>query len=164
MAKKSKKAPLLGGDRVVASNRQARRDYDIIDTWEAGIVLKGSEVKSLREAKVTLGEAYGLIDNGELWLHSLHITAYSHAAAVFGHEADRKKKLLLHRAELDRIRSRVDQERLTVIPLSLYFKNGRAKVEIALARGRKQHDKRQALVRQAQERDADREMARVRRY
>ena len=164
MAKKSQKAPKLAGDRVVASNRQARRDYDILDSWEAGIVLKGSEVKSLREAKVTLGEAYGSFEYGELWLHSLHITAYSHAASVFGHEGDRKKKLLMHRAELERIKSRVDQERLTLIPLSLYFKDGRAKVEIALARGRKQHDKRQALVRQAQEREADREMARVRRF
>ncbi len=142
---------------VVATNRRARRDFDILDTFECGLVLRGSEVKSLRESKVQLGEAYARVRDGEVWLHSLHVAPFSHSSAAFGHQPDRDKKLLLHRSEIDRIRARVDQERLTLVPLSLYFKDGRAKLELALARRRSKGDKRQDIAR----RDADLEARRA---
>ena len=132
--------------KVVATNRQARRNFEIIDSLEAGIVLRGSEVKSLREAKVTLADAYARLIAGELWLIGLHIATYSHAAAHNGHELERDRKLLVHRAQIDELRARLDQERLNLVPLSLYFKDGRAKVEIGVGRGRKLHDKRQAIA------------------
>lgn len=142
---------------MVATNRQARRNFEILDTFEAGIVLRGSEVKSLRESKVTLSDAYARIVDGELWLISLHISPYSHAAAHTGHVTDRDRKLLVHRHELDVLRSRLEQERLTLVPLSLYFKDGRAKLEIGVGRGRKTHDKRQLIAK----RDADLEARRA---
>jgi SsrA-binding protein len=145
------------GRKVVASNRRARRDYDLLDTIEAGIVLKGSEVKSLRESQVQLAEAYARIVAGEAWLIGLHIRPYSHAGRL-GHDPDRDKKLLLSRKELDRLQARLQQERLTLVPLSIYFNvRGRAKVELAVGRGRKTYDKRQAIA----SRDADREAARA---
>ena len=153
----SKKPP---GPKVVASNRQARRDYEILDTWECGIMLQGSEVKSLRESKVQLADAYARIQGNELYLVGLHVAAYSMASAQGGHELSRTRKLLVHRHELDEIRSRVDQERLTIVPLSLYFKDGRAKLEIGLGRGRKHYDKRQVIAERDAKRDADRAMAR----
>ena len=116
-------------------------------------MLRGSEVKSLRESKVTLSDAYARIVAGELWLIGLHISPYSHAASHTGHLVDRDRKLLVHRDELEDLRARLDQEHLTLVPLSLYFKDGRAKLEVALARGRKTHDKRQAIAK----RDADME-------
>ncbi|HVN51720.1 MAG TPA: SsrA-binding protein SmpB, partial [Acidimicrobiales bacterium] len=122
-------SPRSPGHKVVATNRQARRDYEIIDTFEAGLALQGSEVKSLREAKVQLAESYARIENGEVWLLGLHIAPYSHSGRADGHVADRSRKLLLHRSEIQRIRARLDQERLTLVPLSLYFKEGRAKLE-----------------------------------
>src|SRR5690242_6983284 len=142
---------------VVATNRQARRNFEIIDSFEAGMVLRGSEVKSLREAKVTLADAYARVVGGELWLLGLHIAPYSHAAAHNGHELERDRKLLVHRAELDSLRARLEQERLNLVPLSLYFKEGRAKIEIGVGRGRKLHDKRQAIAK----RDADLEARRA---
>ncbi|MFN8019293.1 MAG: SsrA-binding protein SmpB [Acidimicrobiales bacterium] len=151
-----------GGD-VVATNRQARRDYEILDTWEAGIVLRGSEVKSLRESKVQLADAYARLDRGELWLVGLHISAYSSASAQGGHEVERSRKLLVHRHEIDEMRHRVDQEHLSLIPLSLYFKGGRAKVEVGLGRGRKHYDKRQVIAKRDAELDARRSMAAARR-
>ena len=123
--------------KVVATNRRARRDYEILGEYEAGLVLVGSEVKSLRESNVTLAESYARMADGELWLQSLHIAPYSHADATSGHDPDRPKKLLLHRGELNRIKARLEQDRLTVVPLSLYFKQGRAKVLIGIARGRR---------------------------
>ena len=138
---------------VVATNRRARHDYEILQTVEAGIMLRGSEVKSLRESKVTLSDAYARIVADELWLIGLHISPYSHAASHTGHLVDRDRKLLVHREELEDLRARLDQEHLTLVPLSLYFKDGRAKLEVALARGRKTHDKRQAIAK----RDADME-------
>jgi len=151
-------------DRVIATNRLARRNYDLFDTWEAGLVLQGSEVKSLRESKVQITEAFGRTDRGELWLVGLHIAPYRGSGSdVYGHDPDRPRKLLLHRAEIVRILDRLDRDGLTLVPLSLYFSNGRAKVEVALARGRALHDKRQAIARRDADREAQRAMARHRR-
>jgi SsrA-binding protein len=138
------------GTKVVATNRQARRNYTILDTIEAGIVLRGSEVKSLRDSKVQIADAFARIDAGEIWLHALHIAPYANSQGHTGHDPDRKRKLLLHSHEIERLRARVDPEHLSLVPLSIYFKDGRAKVELALAKGRKIHDKRQAIA----ERDA----------
>jgi SsrA-binding protein len=143
--------------RPVATNRQARRDYEIVATYEAGIVLHGSEVKALREANVQLAESFARIDRDEVWLLGLHIAPYSHSGQADGHQTERPRKLLLHRGEIAKIRVKVDQDHLTLIPLSIYFKDGRAKVELGLGRGRRQHDKRQVIA----QRDADREAARA---
>lgn len=152
------------GRKIVATNRQARRDYEILDTVEAGLVLRGSEVKSLRESKVQLSDTYARIVGAEAWLVGLHVAPYSHAGDTTGHEPDRDRKLLLHRSEIDQLRSRLDQDRLTLVPLALYFKDGRAKVELGLARGRRQYDKRQVIARRDAEREAQRAMARANRY
>jgi SsrA-binding protein len=147
------------GTTVIATNRLARRDYEILDTWECGIMLRGSEVKSLRESKVTLSDAYARLDRGELWLVGLHINAYSLASAQGGHELERVRKLLVHRHELEEMHRRVNIERLTLVPLSLYFKDGRAKLELGLGRGRKDYDKRHAIAQRDADRDARRAMA-----
>ena len=139
--------------QVVATNRQVRRSYEILDTLECGMVLRGSEVKSLRSAKVTLADAYARVDRNELWLHSLHVSPYSHSAAHSGHDPERPRKLLAHRNQIDRWAHRLSQERLTLVPLSLFFVNGRAKIEIGLARGLRQGDRRADIA----PRDADRE-------
>jgi SsrA-binding protein len=144
---------------VIATNRQARRDFEILDEIEAGIVLRGSEVKSLREAKVTLADAYARIVDGELWLIGLHISPYSHAADHTGHLVDRDRKLLVHRRQLDELSMRLATERLTLVPLALRFVDGRVKVDVALARGRKQHDKRQLIAKRDADREARRAMA-----
>lgn len=146
------------GTKVIATNRQARRNYTVLDTIEAGVVLRGSEVKSLRDAKVQIADAFCRIDAGEVWLHGLHIAPYLFSQTHTGHDPDRKRKLLLHHHEIERLRQRVDPEQLSLIPLSIYFKDGRAKIELALAKGRKTYDKRQALA----ERDAARDMDRAR--
>jgi SsrA-binding protein len=152
------------GIKVVATNRQARRNYEILDTFEAGLVLKGSEVKSLRESKVTVADAYARIIDGEAWVIGLHISPYSHAGGAFGDlDPDRDRKLLLQRLEIDRIKARLDQDRLTLVPLSLYFKDGRAKLELGLGKGRTGIDKRQHLAERDAEREAQRAMARARR-
>lgn len=151
------------GEQIVATNRQAHRDYEILDTWEAGIMLKGSEVKSLREAKVQLRDAYARFTGRELFLLGLHIGAYSNASAQGGHELERTRKLLLHEHELHEMKVRVDQEHLTLVPLSLYFKGGRAKVEIGIGRGRKHYDKRQVIAERDSAMDAKRAMAARRR-
>ena len=151
-------------DRTVASNRKARYAYDILDTWEAGLVLRGSEVKSLRDAKVQITEAFGREDSGELWLVGMHVPPYSVSGGEgMGHDPDRPRKMLLHRREIRRIVERMSLEGLSLIPLRLYFKAGHAKVEVALARGRKLHDKRQAIARREADREADRAMVRSRR-
>jgi SsrA-binding protein len=149
------------GRKLIAANRKARRNYEVLETVEAGLVLRGSEVKSLRAAHVQLGDAYARIDDGEAWLVSMHIAPYDHSQMHSGHEPERRRKLLLHRSELDRLRAIVDEQHLSLIPLSLYFKDGRAKVELALARGRKTYDKRQALAKRDAEREAARAIARV---
>jgi SsrA-binding protein len=149
------------GTKVVATNRQARRNYTILETVEAGLVLRGSEVKSLREAKVQLADAYGRIEGGEAWLHSLHIAPYLHSQTHSGHDPDRRRKLLLHAREIEHLRARVDQEHLALVPLSIYFKDGRAKVELALAKGRRTYDKRQALAERDAQMDVRRALARA---
>src|SRR5688572_18611130 len=125
--------PRERGVKVVATNRVARRDYDILETVESGIVLRGSEVKSLRESRARLQDAYARADRGEMWLHGLHVTPYSGATGAFGHDPDRPRKLLLHKDEILRLGARVDQDGLALVPLALYFKEGRAKIELGLA-------------------------------
>lgn len=141
------------GILVVAKNRRAYRDYEILETVEAGLVLRGSEVKSLRDAKVQLAEGFGRIANGEAWLHSVHISPWLSTGLHDRIDPERRRKLLLNKHEIVRLGARLDQEHLTLVPLSIYFKDGRAKVEMGLARGRKEWDKRQAIA----ERDATRE-------
>jgi SsrA-binding protein len=144
---------------VVASNRKARHNYDILATFEAGIVLVGSEVKSLREAQVQMGEAYATVDDGEVWLHNVHIAQYSNVDLSTRPTIDRKRKLLLHKKEIEELGRRTNVERLTLVPLSIYFKDGRAKVELAVARGRKHADKRQAIAERDMARDTDRALS-----
>jgi SsrA-binding protein len=145
------------GDRVVATNRRARHDYDILETFECGMVLTGSEVKSLREGKAVIAEAYARIDDGELWLFQSHVPPWQFAVGFGSHDPDRKRKLLLHRHEINRIFEKTKTQPLTIVPLKMYFKDGRAKVEIALAKGRKAQDRREAI----KERDAKREIDRT---
>jgi len=145
------------GDRTVASNRRARHDYDILDTFECGIVLQGSEVKSLRDGKAQLSDSYARVSDGELWLFGVHIPPWQFATGFGAHDPDRRRKLLLHRREIDELMGLTQQQALTLVPLSLYFRDGKAKVQLALARGRKLHDKRQAIL----SREADREAARA---
>ena len=141
------------GDRkLVASNKKARHDYLIEDTFEAGLVLQGTEVKSLRMGRATLTDGFVDIDGGEAWLHGVHIPEYAQGTWT-NHAARRKRKLLLHRTEIDKIDRRVSEKGLTVVPLALYFVKGRAKIEIGLAKGKKTWDKRQSIA----SREADRE-------
>ena len=140
------------GHKLIAQNKKARHDYHIEDTYEAGLVLVGTEVKSLREGRASLVDGFVDIENGEAWLHGVHIPEYSQGTWT-NHSARRKRKLLLNRVEIDKIERRVNEKGLTVIPLALYFLDGRAKVEIALAKGKKSWDKRAALA----ERQATRE-------
>jgi SsrA-binding protein len=140
------------GRKIVAQNKKARHDYAIEDTYEAGLVLMGTEVKSLRMGRASLVDGFVDIDDHEAWLHGVHIPEYTQGTWT-NHAARRKRKLLLNRSEIDKIERRVNEKGLTVIPLALYFVDGRAKVEIALAKGKKSWDKRQALA----ERQADRE-------
>jgi SsrA-binding protein len=143
-------------NRVVASNRRARHDYDILDTTECGIVLQGSEVKSLRAGRIALQDSYARIIDGEMWLFGVHVPPYAQANGFGAHDPDRRRKLLLHRRQIDEWMGRSQQQSLTMVPLSIYFRDGRAKVELALARGRRQYDKRHAIA----TRDASREAAR----
>ncbi|WP_433686196.1 SsrA-binding protein SmpB [Micromonospora carbonacea] len=147
--------PRETGRTLVASNKKARHDYDILKTYEAGLVLAGTEVKSLRAGYVSLVDAFAQERDGELMLHGLHIAEYGFGSWT-NHQPRRTRKLLLRRIEIDRILDRVREGGLTLVPLSLYFSNGWAKVELGLARGRRSYDKRQALA----ERDAKREIAR----
>jgi SsrA-binding protein len=148
---------------VVASNRKARHNYDILATFEAGIVLVGSEVKSLREAQVQMGEAYATVDDGEVWLHNVHIAQYSSVDLSTRPTIDRKRKLLLHKKEIEELGRRTNVDRLTLVPLSIYFKEGRAKVELAVARGRKHADKRHAIAERDMLRDTQRALSEKRR-
>jgi SsrA-binding protein len=141
----------------VASNRRARHDYDILDTFEAGIALQGSEVKALRTSQVQLKDSYAYVKSGEVWLKGVHIAPYGHAHGLDGHDPERERKLLLHRHEIDRLRVRLERDHLTLVPLDVHFRDGRAKVELGVARGRRRHDKRHALA----ERDAKREAERA---
>ena len=144
-------------DRIpVARNPRATHDYHILETHEAGIVLTGTEVKSLRQGKASIKEAYGLVRNGEVWLEGMHITPYEQGNR-YNHEPVRGRKLLLHRREIERLIGATEQKGCTLVPLELYFKKGRAKVALALGKGKKVHDRREDLKR----RIADREMARA---
>ncbi len=143
----------MSEERVIATNRRARHDYDILETIEAGIVLKGTEVKSLRDSQVTFKDAYATIRHEELWLLGCHINPYSHGSDA-NHDPERDRKLLLHRREITRLTGKIAERGLTLIPLRLYFKEGRVKIELGLGRGRKLHDKRSAI----RERDVKREM------
>ena len=140
----------------IARNKRARFDYHILETFEAGLVLKGTEVKSLREGKATITDAYGIVKNGEIFLLNAHIQPYSHGGYV-NHDPTQTRKLLLHRREIRRLIGAVERQGLTLVPLELYFKKGVAKVALALAKGKKLHDKRDT----ERQRDAEREMARV---
>jgi len=148
------------GAKVVASNRRARHDYDVLDVFECGIALKGAEVKSLRDGKVQLKDSYARVADGEVWLIGVHIAPYVNASAFDAPEPERSRKLLLHRREIDELTGRTTQEALTLVPLSVYFKDGKAKVELALARGRRRYDKRHAIAERDAKREAERAMAR----
>jgi SsrA-binding protein len=147
----------MAGHKVVATNRKARYNYEILDTFEAGMVLRGSEVKSMRAGSVQLKDSYATIRDGEVWLENTHIAPYSFAEHG-GHDPERPRKLLLHRREIDRLFGRIREEGLTLVPLQVYFTEGKAKVELGLARGKRPHDKRRAIV----ERQQKREMSRAR--
>jgi SsrA-binding protein len=138
--------------RTIAENRKARHDYHILETWEAGVALLGTEVKSIREGRVNLRDSYARVDNGEVWMQNVHISPYSHRGSA-EHAELRQRKLLLHRDEIRKMLGRVAEKGLTLVPLELYFKNGRVKVLLGLARGKQEHDKRETIRR----REVDRE-------
>src|SRR5262245_16542029 len=149
-------------DRSVATNRRARHNYEILETQEAGLVLRGTEVKSLRAGQVNFKDAYATVRNGEIWLVGCHINPYSHGTDA-NHDPERDRKLLLHAREIARLNGKVAERGLTLVPLRLYFKKGRAKLEIGLARGKKMHDKRSALREREVRREMDRSARAVRR-
>jgi SsrA-binding protein len=144
------------GQKVIASNRKARHDWAILDTYEAGIQLVGTEVKSLRMGRASLVDAFAQVDDGEIWLHALHIPEYV-AGTWTNHDVRRKRKLLLHKAEIERLIGKTKESGLSLIPLQMYFKDGYVKVELALAKGKKAYDKRQDIAK----RDANREIAKA---
>jgi len=148
-----------GGKRLIASNRKARHNYSILDVFEAGVVLVGTEVKSLRDGQASLADAFATVDDGEIWLRNLHIPEYHHGSWT-NHAARRNRKLLLHRREIDTLLGKIRDGNLTLVPLSLYFLDGKVKVELALARGKQAHDKRQDIARRDAERDVIRELGR----
>ncbi len=143
------------GRRIIASNRKARHEYHILDTWEAGLVLNGPEVKSLRDGKVAFQDAFARVEDGEVWLYSLHISPYEQANR-FNTDPTRRRKLLLRADEIRKLVGSVEEKGLTLIPLDIYFRRGYAKVTLGLARGKKLHDKRETLKRRTQEREARR--------
>ena len=145
----------MSGRKVVATNRKARHDFEILDTYECGMVLRGSEVKSLRDSQVQLKDAYADIRDGEVWLERVHIAPYSFALGG-GHDPDRPRTLLLHRREIDRLTGKVNEVGLTLVPLQIYFQDGKAKVELALARGRRTYDNRQRIRERMERREIDR--------
>jgi SsrA-binding protein len=153
---KGKKRKAAPGD--IATNRQASFRYNLLDKWEAGLQLKGSEVKSLRDGKVQLKDAYATVDGGEVWLHNMHIAPYP-AASRENHEPERTRKLLLHRGEIERLIGKTAEKGLTLVPTRLYFKGRNAKVEIALARGKDVGDKRRALKDREQKREIERALS-----
>ncbi|MBA3306960.1 MAG: SsrA-binding protein SmpB [Thermoleophilaceae bacterium] len=156
MAKKGTKRKAEAGD--VASNRQAAYRYHLLDRWECGIQLQGSEVKAIRDGGVQLKDGYAALEDGELWLHNVHIAPYQPAARE-GHEPERPRKLLLHRKEIERLTGSLAERGLTLVPTRLYFKGSRAKVEVALARGKDHFDKRRSLKEKDQQREIQRALA-----
>lgn len=157
MSKTKQKQP---GRSVIATNRKARHNYTIVDTYECGIALVGTEVKALREGKASLVEAFATIDDGEVWLRNLHIGEYA-SGTWTNHAPLRKRKLLLHRRQIDILTGKIHDGNLTLVPLSMYFSdNGRVKVELALARGKQAHDKRQDIAKRTARREVEREFGR----
>ncbi|MCX4508748.1 MULTISPECIES: SsrA-binding protein SmpB [unclassified Streptomyces] len=150
------------GRKLIAQNKKARHDYHILDTYECGLVLMGTEVKSLRQGRASLADGFVQIDDHEAWLHNVHVPEYSQGTWT-NHSARRKRKLLMHREEIDKLESKSQETGHTIVPLALYFKDGRAKVEIALAKGKKEYDKRQTLREKQDRRETDRAMSAVRR-
>lgn len=148
--------PRETGRKIIAQNRRARHDYHVEDVYEAGLVLTGTEVKSLRAGRASLVDGFAIIKDGEAWLQNVHIPEYTQGTWT-NHEPRRRRKLLLHKGEIDRLLGKTQQRGLTLVPLSLYFRDGKAKVELALARGKRVYDKRRALA----ARDAEREMDRA---
>ena len=144
---------MADGIKIIVQNRKARHDFETLDTVEAGIELQGTEVKSLRLGKANLVDSYARVERGEVFLHNAHISQYTEGNR-FNHDPVRKRKLLLHKSEINRLRGRVEEKGLTLIPLKLYFKRGRAKVELALAKGKREYDRRQDLAK----RDAKRQV------
>lgn len=149
-----------GKDRTVATNRRARHDYEILEQFECGIVLQGSEVKSLREGTAQIGDGYARVDDGELWLFQTHIPPWKTGVGFSAHDPDRRRKLLVHRKQIDELLGRTRTQPLTLVPLRVYFSDGKVKVELGLAKGKHRYDKRQELAK----RDAERDMARATRY
>ena len=144
-----------GGKKIIATNRKARHDYTILDVLEAGVVLTGTEVKSLRDGAASLADAFATVDDGEIWIRNLHIPEYHHGTWT-NHAPRRNRKLLLHRKQIDMLMGKIRDGNLTLVPLSMYFTEGKVKVELALARGKQSHDKRQDIAK----RDAQRELVR----
>ena len=163
MAKKPSRPNAVGGKReskqIIASNRKARHDYSIVELFEAGVSLLGTEVKSLREGHASLTDAFATVDDGEVWLRNLHIPEYQHGSWT-NHDPRRTRKLLLHRQQIDRLVGKIRDGNLALVPLSLYFTGGKVKVELALARGKRAYDKRQDMARRDAQRDVVRELGR----
>jgi SsrA-binding protein len=160
---KKKKKPILStgpGEKTVATNRRARYEYHILERLEAGMVLQGTEVKSIREGNVSFQDAYAAIDEGEVWLHALHISPYE-CASHWNHDPRRKRKLLLHSGEIRKLVTRVVEKGFTLIPLRIYFVRGKAKLELGLAKGKKFYDKRQDLREKDMKREAQAAMRRT---
>ena len=149
----------MTADKVISTNRKAWHDYEVLETYEAGIVLRGTEVKSLRESQVTFKDCYAAVDNGEAWLIGCYIAPYHHGTDA-NHDPERRRKLLLHKKEIGRIEQQLGEQGLTLIPLAMYFKRGRAKVELGLARGLKRYDKRQRIAERDVQRDVQRALRR----
>jgi SsrA-binding protein len=146
-------------NQVVATNRKARHNFAILETFEAGVALMGTEVKSLREGQASLADAFATVDDGEIWLRNLHIPEYHHGSWT-NHAPRRNRKLLLHRSQIDNLIGKIRDGNLTLVPLKLYFTDGKVKVELALARGKQTHDKRQDMARRDANREVTRELGR----
>ena len=152
--------PKERGQKVIVSNRKARHDYSILDTYECGLVLVGTEVKSLREGKASLADAFATVDDGEVWLRNVHIPEYTQGTWT-NHMPRRTRKLLLHKREIEKLIGKTKESGLSLVPLSMYFKDGKVKVEIALPKGKKAYDKRQALAKRDAQRDISKAMGRA---
>lgn len=158
MAKTNTKTSSGGGIKIAADNRQARYQYEILETYEAGLALLGTEVKSIREGKVNLRDGFANVKGGEVWLHNVHISPHKMTNLAYNHEPRRTRKLLLHKQEIRKLIGQTEQKGLTLVPLKMYFKDGRVKVSIALARGKKLHDKRESLKKKQDKREMARAM------
>ncbi|MEU9300468.1 MULTISPECIES: SsrA-binding protein SmpB [Streptomyces] len=150
------------GRKLIAQNKKARHDYTILDTYECGLVLTGTEVKSMRQGRASLVDGFVSVEGREAWLYNVHVPEYSQGTWT-NHSARRKRKLLMHREEIDKLERKADESGHTIVPLSLYFKDGRAKVEIALAKGKKEYDKRQTLREKQDTRETNRAISAIRR-